>query len=103
MSIEILNIVVEHTPCNSWILSCQALHPCNSPGKNTAAGATPLLQGIFLTQDWNLGFHIAGDFTALFVKAQISIISNKVGGKVKKCRQNKRARKNMRNKTMTVD
>ena len=31
------------------------LCPKNSPGKNTAVGSHSLLQGIFLTQTWNLG------------------------------------------------
>ena len=31
------------------------LCPWNSPGKNTGVGCHALLQGIFLTQGWNLG------------------------------------------------
>ena len=31
------------------------LCPWNSPGKNTRLGSHSLLQGIFLTQGWNLG------------------------------------------------
>ena len=31
------------------------LCPCSSPGKNTGVGRHSLLQGIFLTQGWNLG------------------------------------------------
>ena len=34
---------------------CQALCPWDSPGKNTAVGCQFLLQGIFLTQESNLG------------------------------------------------
>ena len=32
------------------------LSPWNSPGKNTGVGCHSLLQGIFLTQGWRLGF-----------------------------------------------
>ena len=32
------------------------------PNKNTGVGSLSLLQGIFLTQGWNPGLHIAGRF-----------------------------------------
>ena len=38
-----------------WTLACQALCPWDSPGKNTGVGCHFLLQGIFLTQEWNPG------------------------------------------------
>ena len=40
--------------CN--VMDCRLLCPWNSPGKNTRVGNHSLLQGIFLTQESNLGF-----------------------------------------------
>ena len=48
-----------------WIMACQALFPRNFQGKNTEVGCHFLLQGIFLTQGWNLHLlrpSIAGGF-----------------------------------------
>ena len=36
------------------LLSTRFLCPCNCPGRNTGVGCYFLLQGIFLTQGWNL-------------------------------------------------
>ena len=36
-------------------LEPQLLYPWDSPGKNIGRGSHSLLQGIFLTQGWNLG------------------------------------------------
>jgi len=38
-----------------WNVSCQALCPCDFPGKNTGVVCHFLLQGIFLTQGLKLG------------------------------------------------
>ena len=38
-----------------WTVAHQALCPWDSPGKNTGVDCHFLLQGIFLTQEWNLG------------------------------------------------
>ena len=46
------------TPCPSWNYSPMNSHflcPWDSPGKHTAVGSHPLLQGIFPTQGLNLG------------------------------------------------
>ena len=37
------------------LLPARLLCPCNSPGKNTAVGCHPLLQGVFPAQGRNLG------------------------------------------------
>ena len=47
--------------------SCPTLYdpmdsPWNSPGQNTGVGSLSLLQGIFLTQEWNQGLFTAGGF-----------------------------------------
>ena len=40
-----------------WVSACHAPlgNPWDFPGKNTGVGCHSLLQGIFLTQGWNLG------------------------------------------------
>ena len=38
-----------------WTIACWSFHPWNSPSKNTRVGCHFLLQGIFLTQELNLG------------------------------------------------
>ena len=38
-----------------WIVAHQAPLYMDSPGKNTGLGSHSLLQGIFLTQEWNPG------------------------------------------------
>ena len=38
-----------------WTVACQALCPWDFAGKNTGVGSHSLLQGIFLTQGWNVG------------------------------------------------
>ena len=38
-----------------WLWPARFLHPWDSPGKNIGVGSHPLLQGIFLTQELNLG------------------------------------------------
>ena len=38
-----------------WTVACQAPLSLESPGKNTGVGCHTLLQGIFLTQELNLG------------------------------------------------
>ena len=43
----------EHPGLISFRMDC--LHPWDSPGKNPGVGCHALLQGIFLTQGWNLG------------------------------------------------
>ena len=39
-----------------WTVAPRLLCPQDSPGKNTGVGCHALLQGIFLTQGWNLRF-----------------------------------------------
>ena len=51
--------VLSHFSCvwlfaTLWIVACQTPCPWDSPGKNTGVGCHALLQGIFLTQGWNL-------------------------------------------------
>ena len=36
-----------------WIIATRLLCPWDSPGKNPGVGCCSLLQGIFLTQEWN--------------------------------------------------
>ena len=44
--------------CVEVVQLCDSLLLClwNSPGRNTRVGSHSLLQGIFLTQGWSLGF-----------------------------------------------
>ena len=45
-----------NTEALSRVILCDpTICPWNSPGKNTGVGCHSLLQGIFLTQGWNLG------------------------------------------------
>ena len=38
-----------------WTVATGLLCPLGFPGKNTEEGSHSLLQGIFMTQGWNLG------------------------------------------------
>ena len=51
------------TLCNPRTVACQAPLSWDSPGKNTGVGCHFLLQGIFPTQGWNMGFLQADSFT----------------------------------------
>ena len=45
----------DHAGATAWTVATKLLCAWNSPGKNTGTGSHSLLQGIFLTQGWNLG------------------------------------------------
>ena len=59
-----------------WTVARQAPLPMDSPGKNTAVGCSALLQGIFLTQGWNLHLlhlllWLAGSLPLIYIYFQI--------------------------------
>ena len=53
-----LSLVTKSCPtlATPWTVARQLLCPWDSPGTNTGVGCHFLLQGIFLTQELNLGF-----------------------------------------------
>ena len=57
-----------------WLQPTRLLCPQNSPGKNTGAGCHALLQGLFLTEDWNGVSYTAGRFFIIWTtrEAQFS-------------------------------
>ena len=64
------------------LLSTRLLCPWDSPGKNTVVGCHAFLQGIFLTQRWNLGLQHCRRILYRLVtrEAQWSIYGNSKGG-----------------------
>ena len=50
----VLSSSVMPSLCSLWTVAHQAPLSSGSPGKNTGVGCQSLLQGVFLTQGWNL-------------------------------------------------
>ena len=80
------NEIVSHSVVSNSLWPCglypaRLLSPWDSPGKNTEVGYHSLLQGIFLTQGWNLGllhcrpilYHLSYQGSPLYVGNSISM------------------------------
>ena len=62
MNVKVKVIVTQLCPALCYPMNSSLPDSCpwNSPGENTGVGCHSLLQGIFLTQGWNLSLLIAG-------------------------------------------